>query len=85
MQRWQTGDGNGTVHKRKTFHKRFSHGDREDEEPTNTPPGSDESGEEGWKNAEGERLKDFGVDEEVEFYDEEDVPLAKLIERRKAG
>ena len=36
-----------------------------------------------WRNAEGERLGDFGVDEEAEFYDEEEVPLAKLIERRK--
>ena len=36
-----------------------------------------------WRNAEGERLGDFGVDEEAEFYDEEEVPLAVLIERRK--
>ncbi|KAI5266204.1 S-adenosyl-L-methionine-dependent methyltransferase [Aureobasidium subglaciale] len=33
-------------------------------------------GEEGWRNSEGERLDDFGVDEDVEFYDEDDVPLA---------
>ena len=36
-----------------------------------------------WRNAEGERLSDFGVDEEAEFYDEDDVPLGQLIERRK--
>ncbi|KAF2186844.1 zf-DHHC-domain-containing protein [Zopfia rhizophila CBS 207.26] len=42
-----------------------------------------ESGEEGWKNSEGERLRDFGVDEDVEFYDEdEDVPLSKLLARK---
>lgn len=40
-------------------------------------------GEEGWRNSEGERLADFGVDEEAEFYDEDDIPLSKLIERRK--
>lgn len=42
-------------------------------------------GEEGWRNSEGERLRDFGVDEDVEFYDEDEVPLAELIRRRKAA
>lgn len=55
-------------------------------------PSEDEnsaSGEEGWRTAEGERLADFGVDEDVEFYDyegdyqaedadEDDIPLALL-------
>jgi palmitoyltransferase len=39
-------------------------------------------GEESWRDSEGQRLKDFGLDEEAEFYDD-DVPLAQLIERRK--
>jgi palmitoyltransferase len=39
-------------------------------------------GEEGWRNSEGERLHDFGVDEDVEFYDEDDVPLGELMRRR---
>ncbi|KAF2099305.1 zf-DHHC-domain-containing protein [Rhizodiscina lignyota] len=80
LQRWQKGDGEATVRKRKTFHKRFDDDDNDTDEPA-----GDESGEEGWKNSEGERLKDFGVDEEVEFYDEEDLPLAKLIEKRRAA
>lgn len=44
-----------------------------------------ESGEEGWRNSEGERLKDFGVDEDVEFYDEQgdDLPLSQLLARKK--
>lgn len=43
-----------------------------------------QSGEEGWKNSEGERLRDFGVDEEVEFYDEEDdLPLSDLLARKR--
>ncbi|KAH7123829.1 DHHC palmitoyltransferase-domain-containing protein [Dendryphion nanum] len=43
------------------------------------------SGEEGWRNSEGERLRDFGLDEDVEFYDEEeDLPLSELLARRKA-
>ncbi|PNS20435.1 hypothetical protein CAC42_5885 [Sphaceloma murrayae] len=43
----------------------------------------DADGEEAWRNGEGERLADFGVDEEVEFYDEDDLPLAELMRRRK--
>lgn len=44
-------------------------------------------GEEGWRNSEGERLKDFGVDEDVEFYDEQEdeIPLNELLARRKAA
>lgn len=37
-----------------------------------------------WRDSEGERLEDFGVDEEIELYDEDDVPLAELIRRRSA-
>jgi palmitoyltransferase len=52
----------------------------ESEEPDWQPkPGE---GEEGWRNSEGERLKDFGVDEDAEFYDEDDVPLGELMERK---
>lgn len=41
-------------------------------------------GRPGWTNADGDRLRDYGVDEEVDG-DEEDVPLAELIRRRKKG
>lgn len=49
--------------------------------------GEGDEGEEGWRNSEGERLKDFGVDEDVEFYDEQedDVPLSELLARRQAA
>lgn len=47
------------------------------------PEQEDGAGEEGWRNKEGERLADFGVDEVADFYDEDDVPLAELIRRRK--
>lgn len=40
-------------------------------------------GEPGWTNAEGDRLRDFGVDEDAED-DDEDVPLGELLRRRKA-
>lgn len=49
--------------------------------------GEGDEGEEGWRNSEGERLKDFGVDEDVEFYDEQedDIPLSVLMARRQAA
>ncbi len=37
------------------------------------------NGEHGWRDSEGDRLDDFGVDEDVEFYDEDEVPLAELL------
>ena len=39
---------------------------------------------EGWRNSEGDRLDDFGVDENAEIFDEDDVPLAELIRKRQA-
>lgn len=42
---------------------------------------------EDWKNSDGERLQDFGVDEETELapdpFQDDDVPLAELLRRRK--
>jgi palmitoyltransferase len=37
------------------------------------------NGKEGWRNSEGESLADFGVEEDVEFFDQYEVPLAKLM------
>lgn len=42
-----------------------------------------DGGEESWRNKEGERLADFGVDEVAEFYDEDNMPLSELMRRRK--
>ena len=44
-----------------------------------------DAGEEGWRNKEGESLADFGVDEVADFYDEDNVPLAELMRRRKTA
>lgn len=44
-----------------------------------------DEGEEAWRDSDGQRLGDYGVDEEVEFYDEDDVPLSVVRERIKAG
>lgn len=38
--------------------------------------------ENAWRNSEGERLDDFGVDEEVDI-DEDNIPLNELARRRK--
>ncbi|KAJ6129521.1 Palmitoyltransferase pfa4 [Penicillium capsulatum] len=75
------------IQRRKRFHDRFdaeasSGSDGEGQSEPRYGEESDE-GEESWRNAEGERLRDFGVDEDVEFYDEDDVPLGVLLERRR--
>ncbi|PWY89194.1 zf-DHHC-domain-containing protein [Aspergillus heteromorphus CBS 117.55] len=75
------------VRRRKRFHDRFSEPQSEPDSSNagESPSYSTESssdGEEGWRNSEGERLRDFGVEEDIEFYDEEDIPLAILMQRR---
>lgn len=75
------------VQRRKRFHERYQQNDQYDEEEERQPGpvygDQPDEGEESWRNADGERLKDFGVDEDVEFYDEDDIPLALLKERIK--
>ncbi|KAJ9610460.1 Palmitoyltransferase [Cladophialophora chaetospira] len=72
------------VQRRKPFHQRFG-----SDSSTPVDDGSadlDEdsnSGEEGWRDSDGNRLKDYGVDEDVEFYDEDSVPIAELLRRRR--
>lgn len=55
----------------------------EDEDVRGRPIVRSNEGEEGWRNKEGERLADFGVDEVADFYDEDDVPLGELVRRRQ--
>ncbi|KAL4925524.1 putative palmitoyltransferase with autoacylation activity Pfa4 [Aspergillus undulatus] len=76
------------VERRKPFHERFDESgsgfsDEDDDGDSGSSYAGSDNGEEAWKNSEGERLRDFGVDEEAEFYDEEDIPLAVLIQQRK--
>ncbi|KAK5213153.1 Palmitoyltransferase [Exophiala xenobiotica] len=81
------------VKRRKPFHKRFEHENGEPLENdyfTDDGDGDDDdddanSGEEGWQDSGGNRLKDYGVDEEIEFYDEDNVPIAELLRRRREG
>jgi palmitoyltransferase len=67
-------------YRRRRFHERYS----EKEFRIDTPQDPSEDGEESWRNSEGERLGDFGVDEDAEFYDEDNVPLARLLEHKRA-
>lgn len=72
-----------SIQRRQPFHKRHE-GMLPGGEPGCIQGGlvSRSDGEEAWKNSEGDRLGDFGVDETVEFYDEDDIPLAELLLRR---
>ncbi|EDN10470.1 conserved hypothetical protein [Histoplasma mississippiense (nom. inval.)] len=75
------------VQRRRPFHKRYMQNVGMTDFPGLSESESGEnsdSGEEGWRDSEGDRLRDFGVDEEVEFYDEDDIPLAELLRRRKS-
>ena len=59
--------------------------EEEEEEEEGNDEDASESGEEGWQDSGGNRLKDYGVDEVIEFYDEDDIPISELLRRRKAA
>lgn len=71
------------IARRKPFHERAAPNDFDKEDDWQDPISDDQagSGEEAWRNPEGDKLHDFGVDEVVEFYDEDEVPLATLLDR----
>ena len=71
--------------RRQPFHERFQRQENEDDENLiDTSSGEiRHTGEEAWKNSEGESLADFGLDEDTEFYDEDNIPLAHLLQRRQ--
>lgn len=76
------------IHRRKPFHARYAQTTADVASDSDVSiidySSSEGGGEEGWRNSEGDRLRDFGVDEEAEFYDEDDIPLATLIQRRRS-
>ncbi|WEW59302.1 Palmitoyltransferase [Emydomyces testavorans] len=80
-------DSESVACRRKPFHERYvqniEYEDISEADDSISGYYSSESGEEGWRNSDGDRLRDFGVDEEAEFYDEDDIPLATLIQRKK--
>lgn len=76
------------VIRRKTFHDRHTNRLHPEQSLTDRDEGNisahSDSGEEGWRSPEGDRLADYGVDEEAEFYDQDDIPLSELLRRRRA-
>ena len=67
--------------RRRPFHERYRDNSQELRESPSLIDSDKVSkrGEEAWRNSEGDRLDDFGVDEDIEFYDEDDIPLAELL------
>ena len=80
----QRRDMQNGVLRRKRFGDRY---DRNTNSPVEDDYLEDEdevlSGEEGWEDSDGNRLRDFGVEEDLEFYDEDDIPVAELLRRRR--
>lgn len=68
------------------FYDRYESNSQQEENPSQQHDSMDGviSGEEGWRDPEGDRLDDFGVDEFVEFYDEDDLPLAILLQQQRS-
>jgi len=74
--------------RRKPFHERYAERTNREHEASDMDDMDDDvsdGGEEGWKDSDGDRLRDFGVDEDVEFYDEDNVPLGELLRKRRDG
>lgn len=69
--------------RRKPFHERHTAEEHRGNRPNRVSTSRDypSAGEEMWRDSAGDRLNDFGVDEKIEFYDEDDMPLAMLRER----
>ena len=65
----KNGQRTDIVQRRKRFHERYTDTSTHDE--LDAPGELQADGEEAWRNSEGERLADFGLDEEAEFYDDE--------------
>lgn len=77
------GMASGVV-RRKAFHQRFDRDGNALDDDYLSDDDYEHVGEEGWQDGGGNRLEDYGVEEDVEFYDEDDIPLAELLKRRKA-
>lgn len=77
--------GPSILQERQPSNERNQYKRRWDERFDHVMPESEDSDEAGrdWRDSEGDRLEDFGVDEDVEFYDEDNVPLAQLLRRRR--
>ena len=80
---WKRRQENNRTYRRYPFHQRFGDANNQRDREESMAPAEAKSGEEAWRNSEGERLEDFGLDEDTEFYDEDSVPLSELLRRKK--
>jgi palmitoyltransferase len=84
LRRRQGGSG---IIRRKPFYDRHTETTESSQDVSDTDSqshsGHSDSGEEGWRSPEGDRLRDYGVDEDAEFYDQDDIPLSELLRRRR--
>ena len=62
--------------------RRYDQGATNLEQPQTLHRKYSRKGGEGWRNSEGDRLDDLGVDEDAEYYDEDEIPLTELLRRR---
>lgn len=88
LARWDKGDPD-VLRRRQPFHRRYDEQAIAENDASSpelyTGTFEEDEGEESWRDHEGQRLKDFGLDEEAEFYDQDDdVPLAELVRRRRS-
>ena len=73
-----------------TIHRQMSHEDetdynqQEDISDNDLLSSSATSTGHGWLNSEGDRLDDFGVDEDADDCGDDEIPLAELLRRNKA-
>ena len=74
----------GATTSRQPFRERYRDEQRRDESFASQSDRTDDlvSRRQGWRDSEGDRLDDFGVDEDAELNDEDDLPLADLVRRR---
>ncbi|KAF7888708.1 uncharacterized protein EAF02_003249 [Botrytis sinoallii] len=82
LKRWKKDDIGGTINKGDGYYEEDDEEEEVEDESEEYEEGLD--GEEGWTNSEGDRLRDYGVDEEANIVDEDEIPLGELIRRRKA-
>lgn len=75
--------GDISTQRRKPFHVRYGSSASSQFDGSLDHGSISDSGEEGWQDSGGNRLKDYGVDEDVEFYDEDDIPLAELLRKKQ--
>lgn len=72
-----------TITRRKPFHDPYRIHDNGKEPFLQRSTSTSKPGGEAWRNFDGDRLDDFGVDENTELYDEDEIPVAAFLKHQK--